>query len=69
MKRKEIKRENRVVNKVLKFVDSCRFNSRQWAFASSIGGEETLYASCFACMIYNCLNKLEGLTSQEKKIG
>jgi hypothetical protein len=55
-----------IVNNILKFVDTCRSNSREWAFASSIGGNETLYASSFACMIYNCLNKIEELTTNEK---
>jgi len=56
-----------VIVSVLKFIEQCRMDSAPWRFASTPGGEETLYGSCFACMLYYYLGKLEQLDMYQKQ--
>jgi len=52
---------------VLKFIEQCKMDSTSWKFASKPGGEETLYGSCFACMLYHYLGELDQLDGSQKQ--
>ncbi len=56
-----------LVNNTIRFVESCRITPGKWRFASSPAGEETLYASTFACMILHYTGHLAELSPAEKE--
>jgi len=58
---------NQLVEDTLRFVESCRINPAEWRFASSTGGEETLYASTFACMIFQYVGHLQSFSASQKQ--
>lgn len=55
-----------LVNRVLSFTETCRIDANTFRFASTPGGPETLYGSCFAVMILHYLKQLDALTQEEK---
>jgi hypothetical protein len=57
-----------LVNKVINFIEQCRIKRGEYAFASSPGGSETLYAACFACMLMHYLGCLDPLPEEEKRL-
>jgi hypothetical protein len=44
---------------IIRFVDACQIEDSKYAFASTPVGPETLYASCFATMIFHYLGRLQ----------
>jgi len=53
--------------RILSFIDECRLQPDVWRYSPWPGGPETLYASCFACMLYHYLGRLETFTSKQKQ--
>ena len=56
-----------IIDPVLSFIKQCALGPDPWRFASTPGGPETLYASCFAYMLYHYLGRTEELTLEEKR--
>jgi len=54
------------VKRISKFIDNCKKDPDQWIFSSTLEGPETLYASCFVCMLYHYLGILHNLSSKQK---
>ena len=52
---------------VIEFTEKCRLHPDCWQFASTPNGQETLYGSSFACMIYHYMGQLEILTPSQKE--
>lgn len=55
-----------LVSRLVDFAEQCRLAPGKWAFASTPGGPETLYASSFACMLFHYTGQLETLTGRQK---
>ncbi len=55
------------IAQLIEFTQQCRLNPAQWRFASTPGGQETLYASAFACMIYQYTGRLKKLAVAQKQ--
>lgn len=56
-----------VINRVKGFISDCRMDEDGWRFASTPGGRETLYASCFACMLYHYTGELGRVSTSAKQ--
>lgn len=57
---------NLLVKNIQNFINQSRIDPNEWGFKSAIGGTETLYASCFASMLYHYLGLLDKLTPVQK---
>jgi hypothetical protein len=51
---------------VLNYIENCRIQPGTWQFASTAGGPETLYGSCFAVMLRHYIGDLDSLSQFEK---
>lgn len=58
--------KERFLARIEDFVSLCR-KGHTFAFASTPGGQETLYASCFAVMILHYVHRLETLSQDDKE--
>lgn len=56
-----------IIRRVLDFTKRCLVSTNAWKFSSAANGPETLYASCFACMIFHYLGELNKLKGTEKE--
>lgn len=55
------------VTQIKRFIKQCRIDSNSWRFASAPNGKETLYASCFACMLYHYTDQLDTIAPAHKR--